>query len=282
MADGDTIVSAWSSAPEDHHEQEQLPQQQHHGQQLTSEETQPQVPKRVCTACRRRKVGCDKKQPCQHCKKSGNECIYPRDNQRQDERQILRDTELLERLHRLEPMLKTLASCMKQGALRPSTANTSLLAQAHDQNAPENRHSSPTPPTPPRSVGCGCTNNVSQPESHLPSTQQLATSHTQSPLGRQPSTMRQGGSARNVRSNPRSTAGNSGSSQGTSPKESPGLVESPYGTSTAKLVRDDGRQRYVSGTFWESLHTEVSNIMPSLCSPLLITVIFSTMSTRPS
>lgn len=264
MADGDTIVSAWSSAQEDNHEQEQLPQQQHHDQQLTSEETQPRVPRRVCTACRRRKVGCDKKQPCQHCKKSGIECIYPPDNQRQDERQILRDTGLLERLHRLEPMLKTLASCMEQGALRPSTANSSLLAQARHQNAPENNHSSPTPPTPPRSVGSGCTNNVSQPENHLAGTEQSATMHTRSPLGQQPSTIRQVDSARNVKSNPRSTAGDGGSSQGISPRETPGLVESPYGTSTGKLVRDDGRQRYVSGTFWESLHTEVSNVVPSL------------------
>ncbi|KAK2772759.1 C6 transcription factor [Colletotrichum kahawae] len=34
------------------------------------------------------------------------------------------------------------------------------------------------------------------------------------------------------------------------------LSWSPYGVSTGKLVKDDGRDRYVNGTFWEALHTE--------------------------
>ena len=32
---------------------------------------------------------------------------------------------------------------------------------------------------------------------------------------------------------------------------------SPYGNTTGQLVKDGGRNRYVSGRFWESLHTEV-------------------------
>lgn len=176
---------------------------------------------------------------------------------------MLRDTGLLERLHRLEPMLKTLASCMEQGALLPSVTNSSILPQNllgrrenTSENTLTNSRTSPVPPTPPRSVGSGSAGT--RPEHRLAGTEQPATMQARSPLG-QPSPLQDADSAGNVRNNPSNTAGGDGSSRGISPKEISGLVESPYGTSTGKLVRDDGRQRYVSGTFWEALHTEVTN-----------------------
>lgn len=264
MANSDTIVSAWNSA---HDNQQQQQQQKQQPQQPQQQETQSRVPRRVCAACRRRKVGCDKKQPCQHCSKSGTECVYPPEHQTSDERQMFRDAGLLERLHRLEPMLKTLASCMEQGALLPSvTTSSSALPQdqppAHRDNARENtlpntRRTSPAPPTPPRSVGSGSTGN--RPDYRLAGSDHPATMQAPSPLG-QPSPLQDADLAGAAQF---TTPGNPGAgglaSQGVSPKEMPGLVESPYGTSTGKLVRDDGRQRYVSGTFWEALHTEVIN-----------------------
>lgn len=278
MADSDTIVSAWNTSQNDQDQQQHQPQQ-------APQETQPRVPRRVCAACRRRKVGCDKKQPCQHCKKSGTECVYPPDNQSSEERQVLRDTELLERLHRLEPMLKTLASCMEQGALLPSVMNPSAVPEnllGHRENASENTFASsgasPAPPTPPHSVGSGST--FKQPECRLTRTEQPKPTRAQNSLG-QPSPTQDADLAGNVRSNPSNTAGGGGSSQGISPREMSGLVESPYGTSTGKLVRDDGRQRYVSGTFWEALHTEVTNLFLPLCSYLLNLLISSMISTTP-
>lgn len=252
MADSDTIVSAWNSVHEDQQ------QQQQDQQQKTPEDTQPRVPRRVCSACRRRKVGCDKKQPCQHCKKSGTECVYPPENQASDERQMFRDTGLLERLHRLEPMLKTLASCMEQGSLLPpSVSNSSILPQNHTPSHSDNHpRGVPAPPTPPRSVGSGSTGN--RPDHRLVASERPGSTHAPSPLG-QPSPSHEAdltGGAQSTHSNP---ASGGGSCQRASPKEMSGLVESPYGTSTGKLVRDDGRQRYVSGTFWEALHTEVMN-----------------------
>lgn len=278
MADSDTIVSAWNTSQNDQEQHQQQPQE-------APQETQPRVPRRVCAACRRRKVGCDKKQPCQHCKKSGTECVYPPDNQSSEERQALRDTDLLERLHRLEPMLKTLASCMEQGALLPSVMNPSAVPQnlpGHRENASENTFTStgasPAPPTPPHSVGSGST--IKQPEHRLMGTETPKTTQGPNSLG-QPSPMRDADSVGKVRSNPSNTAGGGGSSRGISPREISGLVESPYGTSTGKLVRDDGRQRYVSGTFWEALHTEVTDLILSFCLSLLIFPISSMISTTP-
>lgn len=275
MADSDTIVSAWNSAQDNQQQQQQQQPQQPQPQQ----ETPSRVPRRVCAACRRRKVGCDKKQPCQHCSKSGTECVYPPEHQTSDERHMFRDAGLLERLHRLEPMLKTLASCMEQGALLPSvtTSSSSSSASALPQNHPpahrENTalastRASPAPPTPPRSVGSGSTGN--RPDYRLAGPEHPPTMQAPSPLG-QPSPLQDADLAGARQS---TTPGNPGAgglaSQGVSPKEMSGLVESPYGTSTGKLVRDDGRQRYVSGTFWEALHTEVINYVQPISWSLLI------------
>lgn len=268
MADSDTIVSAWNSA---HQEQEQQQEQQQEKDQQPSGEAQPRVPRRVCAACRRRKVGCDKKQPCQHCKKSGTECVYPPENQTSDERHLFRDTGLLERLHRLEPMLKTLASCMEQGSLLPpSVRNSSALPQTQPLGYSESTSSAPAPPTPPRSVGSGST--VNRPDHRLAGSDQPATTQAPSPLG-QPSPSLDADLTGVVQSNSNNTAPDGRSFQGVSPKETSGLVQSPYGTSMGKLVRDDGRQRYVSGTFWEALHTEVINAVQPISWLLLICVV---------
>lgn len=282
MADNDTIVSAWNSVQDNQQQQQKQPQQP---QPQPQQDTQSRVPRRVCAACRRRKVGCDKKQPCQHCSKSGTECVYPPEHQTSDERHMFRDTGLLERLHRLEPMLKTLASCMEQGALLPSVTTSSSSSSALPQNQPPahretarestlaSTRASPAPPTPPRSVGSGSTGN--RPEYRLAGPEHPATMQAPSPLG-QPSPLQDedlaGAAQSTTPGNPR--AGGL-ASQGVSPKETSGLVESPYGTSTGKLVRDDGRQRYVSGTFWEALHTEVINYVQPISWSLLISLISS-------
>ncbi|KAG5800957.1 hypothetical protein H9Q69_000084 [Fusarium xylarioides] len=211
MADSDTIISAWNLSIDE--QQQQSPQR----------EKQPRTPRRVCTACRRRKVGCDKKQPCQHCKKSGNDCVYPLDNNT-DAQQVVRDTRLLEQLYRLEPMFKTLASHAEQGTLP-------VVVSAILPDATNNNQSSPTPPTPPHSVGSGSTSNrqVYRPVGN----QHTATQQTPSPLGQQ------------SQSQDGDLTGAGGQSNASNGKGTPRSTWSPFGTSTGKLVKDDGRHRYV-------------------------------------
>ncbi|KAF4964440.1 hypothetical protein FSARC_7626 [Fusarium sarcochroum] len=216
MADGDTIVSAWN----------QDQQQQTQGRNTIS--------RRVCVACRRRKVGCNKKQPCQHCKKSGTDCVYPTDSENGD-RQLDRDTQLLEQLHRLEPIFKTLADCMEQGTLPVSLGPSSSSSSSSSTlpNPSLNKPPPPSPPTPPQSVG-------STSLGHIPGTGLSAMQQTPSPQSL-------------LLQDADSIHPNIG---GSASQEPEGLAWSPYGTSTGKLVMDDGRQRYVSGKFWEALHTE--------------------------
>ncbi|KAJ3460068.1 hypothetical protein MRS44_010935 [Fusarium solani] len=239
ISEGDTIISAWNPTGDGQEQQEQQ-------QQQTQQQTQPRMPRRVCAACRRRKVGCDKKQPCQHCSKSGTECVYPPDNN-PDAQQMLRDTRLLEQLHRLEPMFKTLVNCMEQGTLPPSVLSSILPQSLAD---PKNAPPSPTPPMPPHSVGSGGTGN--QPGYRLVGNESHATQQTPSPLQQSHSPLQDTDSTGGLQSNPANTA----SAPGESSREASGSAWSPYGTSMGKLVRDNGRQRYVSGTFWEALHTE--------------------------
>lgn len=268
MADNDTIVSSWNSTHQDQQHQDQ--------QQQPPGETQRRVPRRVCIDCRRRKVGCDKKQPCQHCKKSGTECVYPPDNHNSDERQMFRDTGLLERLHRLEPMLKTLASCMEQGSLLPpSITSSSVLPHNQPPGYSESTSAAPAPPTPPRSIG----STGNRPDHRLAGNEQPPTTQAPSPLG-QPSPSHEADLTGGAQPNPSNTSAGGEGRQGISPKEMSGLVESPYGTSTGKLVRDDGRQRYVSGTFWEALHTEVIYDVQPVSWLLLTSFISSTISTK--
>ncbi|KAK2676839.1 hypothetical protein RAB80_005579 [Fusarium oxysporum f. sp. vasinfectum] len=236
MTDSDTITSAWSLARDEQQPPQQPPQR----------DKQPKTPKRVCTACRRRKVGCDKKQPCQNCKKAGNDCVYPPSNDA-NAHQMIRDERLLEQLNRLEPMFKTLASYADRGML-PAVVG-SILPEAANNN-----HSSPTPPTPQHSAGSGSARD--RPVYRPVGTQQTATQQTPSPPGQH--------------SQPQGSklTGGEGQSKSSKGKGTPGSAWSSLGTSTGKLVKDDGRHRYVSGTFWESLHNEAWKLFKENVHPL--------------
>ncbi|KAK1454968.1 hypothetical protein CMEL01_03728 [Colletotrichum melonis] len=263
QAIADSIVAAWNpSNTEDLHQQGQQQQQQQQplqsNQQSKTSRNQP-LPRRVCTACRRRKVGCDKKQPCHHCEKSGTDCVYPPEGS-SAARQFLTDNQLWEQLHRLEPMFKTLAECMQQGNIpgssapivgsssRPESISTLPQTQLPEFN---NDSASPSPPTPPNSIGSStsaCRDTRKESVAINFSTMQVEQAAIslgpKSPAGILDST---DGDASNIEI-PNIDCD---SAQGDSVNS-----WSPYGTSTGKLVRDDGRERYVSGTFWEALHTE--------------------------
>lgn len=265
----DSIVSSWNAAQkEDQHQ----PPPQH--STTTTTTTTPQTaaqartqapPRRVCVACRRRKVGCDKKQPCQHCKKFGAECIYPSDSASTG-RQALTDNQLWDQLHRLEPMFKMLADYVQQGSFPPLSAIASSAATARDPDPPATsssapsqdprpgttlEHPTPAPPTPPYSVGSTGTVNREKrgPANHAMFNMQRPADFTtrQSPPG-------EAMSSASVSSSTHLAGMNIDKVEGES-----NLSWSPYGISAGKLVKDDGRDRYVSGTFWEALHTEVSH-----------------------
>ena len=68
---------------------------------------------RSCVTCRRRKVKCDKTVPCSNCRRAQIECVYPRPERAPRKARKTgpaRDKELLERLRRLEGVVKSLGS----------------------------------------------------------------------------------------------------------------------------------------------------------------------------
>lgn len=63
---------------------------------------------RSCVTCRRRKVKCDKKQPCSNCARAKIECIFPGPGRAPRKSRKLPDGELMERLRRLEGVVQSL------------------------------------------------------------------------------------------------------------------------------------------------------------------------------
>ncbi|KAJ4984736.1 fungal specific transcription factor domain-containing protein [Stagonosporopsis vannaccii] len=75
----------------------------------TSPNGGPFVPNpRSCITCRRRKVKCDKKQPCSNCARAKIECIFPGPGRAPRKSRKPPDAELLERLRRLEGVVQNL------------------------------------------------------------------------------------------------------------------------------------------------------------------------------
>jgi hypothetical protein len=64
-----------------------------------------------CFVCRRRKVKCDKKQPCENCSKMGTACIFPTTSKK---RLLPPSPELLKTLQMLEKAVKALDPSMRQ------------------------------------------------------------------------------------------------------------------------------------------------------------------------
>jgi hypothetical protein len=65
---------------------------------------------RSCVTCRRRKVKCDKKQPCANCVKAHIDCIFPSPGRAPRKPRKPQDSELIERLKRLEGVVRSLGS----------------------------------------------------------------------------------------------------------------------------------------------------------------------------
>lgn len=63
---------------------------------------------RSCVTCRRRKVKCDKKNPCSNCVRARIDCVFPGPGRAPRKSRKPPDAELLERLRRLEGVVSTL------------------------------------------------------------------------------------------------------------------------------------------------------------------------------
>lgn len=87
----------------------------------------PSLHIRSCVTCRRRKVKCDKQDPCQHCVRAGIPCVYPapgrapRKPRQQSAKPVSeRENELLKRLRRLEGVVEELSGQVELGSVRQS------------------------------------------------------------------------------------------------------------------------------------------------------------------
>lgn len=74
---------------------------------------------RSCVTCRKRKVRCDKKQPCSNCARASIECIFPRPGRAPRRSKKPPDSELLLRLRRLESVVQSLGMGADGEALAP-------------------------------------------------------------------------------------------------------------------------------------------------------------------
>ncbi|KAF2754981.1 hypothetical protein EJ05DRAFT_467985 [Pseudovirgaria hyperparasitica] len=72
--------------------------------------TPPGLNPRSCVTCRKRKVKCDKRNPCGNCTKARIECIFPSPGRAPRKARKPPDAELLERLRKLESVVQNLGA----------------------------------------------------------------------------------------------------------------------------------------------------------------------------
>ena len=108
---------------------------------------------RSCVTCRRRKVRCDKKNPCSNCIKQHIECIFPGPGRAPRKPRKPPDSELLLRLRRLEGVVKSLGAQVEEDGsvtqppqpqqIQPPQRSMSLV---QDQLSQYSSGESPEPP----------------------------------------------------------------------------------------------------------------------------------------
>lgn len=81
----------------------------------------PKLNPRSCVTCRRRKVRCDKREPCSNCVKANHECVFPPPGRAPRKPRRPHDAELLKRLRRLESVVDSLGTQVDDdGNVHPS------------------------------------------------------------------------------------------------------------------------------------------------------------------
>ncbi|KAK5445354.1 hypothetical protein LTS15_010135 [Exophiala xenobiotica] len=99
------------------------------------------APGRSCVACRRRKIRCDRKQPCSYCTKLNLSCTYPGSDQ--DGKRARPQNYLLSRLERVESSLQRLES--KGPAVESPHASEPASSSSHESGIARNRQRTPDP-----------------------------------------------------------------------------------------------------------------------------------------
>jgi Fungal Zn(2)-Cys(6) binuclear cluster domain len=75
----------------------------------SSSSTAPTLNPRSCVTCRRRKVKCDKRNPCSNCTKANSPCVFPSPGRAPRRPRKPQDNELLKRLAKLEGLVEELS-----------------------------------------------------------------------------------------------------------------------------------------------------------------------------
>lgn len=84
--------------------------------------TQEPLNLRSCVTCRRRKVRCNKRNPCSNCVKAGIECVFPAPGRAPRKPKRPQDAELLSRLRRLEGVIEQIREKKGDGSSSPEQA----------------------------------------------------------------------------------------------------------------------------------------------------------------
>jgi hypothetical protein len=90
---------------------------------------------RSCVTCRKRKVRCDKREPCSNCTRAGSECIFPGPGRAPRRPRVGgkatsdREAELLKRLRRLEGVVEELSGHVEGDVVKQSPESDSLQNQ---------------------------------------------------------------------------------------------------------------------------------------------------------
>lgn len=99
------------------------PQVRHMGT-LGSQDPEPQLNRRSCAKCHRRKFRCNKRQPCSNCVKAGLECVFPAPGRAPRSPRRESDGMLLGRLRHLEGIVESVGGCISVKGATPATSNT--------------------------------------------------------------------------------------------------------------------------------------------------------------
>jgi hypothetical protein len=116
-----------------------IPPSQKVGQRLSARRNQHSQTPASCTLCRRRKVKCDRAFPCGSCARAGVECVpsitsqAPRGRQGGRKRKV--DDELLERIAKLEGLVKNVGGDSDEHGMTPRRMNSTPAVGVREESS---------------------------------------------------------------------------------------------------------------------------------------------------
>jgi hypothetical protein len=104
--------------------------------------TPPSANPRSCVTCRKRKVKCDKKQPCLNCTRAKIDCIFPGPGRAPRKNRKPPDGELMDRLKRLEGVVLSLNAQVEEHEQEAAVREKRKEDGTTDENFPNGRRES--------------------------------------------------------------------------------------------------------------------------------------------